>query len=694
MSETPRPQPAPRRPEGTRPPAAAISAYRDALLRDASPDELARLAASLDPDIVALLDLFRTAQREPAPPDAAFVARLDRLIAAAPGPEDAQAPNGFAPFRLRRSHAVNGRKPHGGLEMSATRPLLAPRQALQHLATAVLLILLVAASLFAVLIPLRGRVNLGLPLIVPEAVETADTVLLDLTLSDIPPYLAQGGMAVTTYPPGGSSQELAANSTEVLYIAAGPMTVRVVEALQPVRVIAPRTAGDGTPDQLLSVGDELDLATGATIVSPPETIIDLVNAGSASTVMLDLLWSTPSYSTEDGGAVWQRARGGKSQDLVLPVSIILRRVTLDIDETFPAPTSTDVSQAAATVDGDRKLDLVLTPELDFVNAGKEPLDLYVLTVTNNATAATPAAVAAPAMAGQLEFLWESNGGAEPIASAYGVGVDPQGNVWVSDSQDRFHIVAPDGTFLETWGTSGSGEGEFEFFSANAPVGRGYGDVAFDAEGNIYVADTGNSRVQKFSPDRTFLLSWGGEGENDGQFLSPSGIAVGPDGSIYVSDEGRGVVQRFDNEGRYLSTVIARGTKTGLESILFNPAGLAVAGNGDVLIADYNNQRIMRLTSAGELLATWGASGSGDGEFNNPNDVAVDAQGRIYVADDFNNRVQVFSEDGEFLHAAGTLGGDPGELDDPLGVAASADGIAYVSDRNGIQAFRFVSEDGE
>jgi DNA-binding beta-propeller fold protein YncE len=691
MPDVAQPQPAPRRPEGTRPSAAAISAYRDALLRDASPEELGRLATSLDPQIVALLDLFRTAQREPARPDAAFVARLDRLIAAAPGPEDARSSHAFTPFRLRRSHAVNGRRPPGTLATSTARPLLAPRQILQQWATAALLVLLVAASLFAFLVPLRGRVNLGLPLIVRESAETADTVLLDLTLSNIPPYRAEGGMAVTTYPPGGSSQELAANSTEVLYIAAGPMTVRVVEAPQPVRVIAPRAAAGEVPDQMLAAGDELDLATGVTLVASPETIIDLINEGSAPAVMLDLLWSTPSYSTEDGGAVWERARGGKRQELVLPVSIILRRVTLDAGETIPAPASADVSQAAATVDEERRLDLVLSPDLEFANAGDEPLDVYVLTVTNNAVAATPATPAVPVAGGQLEFLWESNGGTEPIASAYGVGIDPQGNVWVSDSKDRFHIVAPDGTFIETWGTSGSGEGEFEFLARNSGVSRHYGDVAFDAAGNIYVADSGNTRIQKFAPDRTFLLAWGSEGEADGQFLSPSGITVGPDGVVYVVDDARGDIQKFDSEGQYLGTIGEYGFEEGQ---FLMPSGVGIAGNGDVLVADWSNSRIQRFTPAGEFVTTWGENGTDDGEFNKPNDVSVDAQGRIYVAEDFNNRVQVFLDDGTYLTKTGSYGSDPGELDDPLGIAVRPDGTVYVSDRNGIQAFQFVAEDDE
>jgi DNA-binding beta-propeller fold protein YncE len=139
--------------------------------------------------------------------------------------------------------------------------------------------------------------------------------------------------------------------------------------------------------------------------------------------------------------------------------------------------------------------------------------------------------------GTLELLWESTGGPEPVKRPYGIGIAPDGNIWVSDAyRDRFQILAPDGTFIETWGGSGDGEGEFEFFSQRSALGSPYGDVAFDAAGGIYVLDTGNHRVQKFGPDRTFLLAWGTEGTEDGQFLAPGGIAVGPDGVVYVSDE--------------------------------------------------------------------------------------------------------------------------------------------------------------
>lgn len=460
MPEFPRPQPAPR----PLPPAAAISAYRNALLRDAPSEERERLAAWLDPEQVAWLDLFRAAQREPMRPEPAFITRLDRIVAAAPGPTSA-APKleTLGPLRLSRSHAVNGLHPSIDTHVPRQKwPRLDPRLAVGYLATAALLFLVVAAGLYAF----------------------------------------------------------------------GPLR--------------PRPQG---------------IMLGAPVAS------------------------------------------------------------------------------------------------------------------------------------QLEFLWESNGGSDPrsaISSAYGVGVDPAGNVWVSDDKDRFHIVAPDGTFREIWGTPGSDEGEFDFHAASSSISRDYGDVAFDAEGNIYIADTGNTRIQKFAPDRTFLLAWGSEGETDGQFLSPSSIAIGADGVVYVGDDARGDIQKFDGDGRYLGAIGEFGMD---EGELFNPSGVAVAGNGDVLVADYSNYRIQRFTSSGTLLDAWGESGAADGQFNQPNGVAVDELGRVYVADDLNNRVQVFSPDGQFLAKAGSYGSDPGDLDDPLGVAVGPDGTAYVSDRNGIQAFRLTAAGG-
>jgi DNA-binding beta-propeller fold protein YncE len=290
--------------------------------------------------------------------------------------------------------------------------------------------------------------------------------------------------------------------------------------------------------------------------------------------------------------------------------------------------------------------------------------------------------------GQFEFQWKFRGEPDPISQPYGLGIDPEGNVWVAEGgKDRFQVIAPDGTYRETWGTPGSGEGELEFLSSASLYGRPYGDIAFDAEGNIYIADTGNFRVQQFAPDRTFVRAWGSKGSEDGQFLAPSGIAIGADGVVYVSDETRSDVQMFAPDGQYLATIGEKGTADGQFSV---PGGVTVDAAGDVWVADWSGRRIQRFTSSGDWVDTWENSGPDDeGGLRNPNDVVVDDRGRVFVVSDFNSRLHAFSVDGRFLATIGGSGSDPGEFSDPLGIALGKDGTVYVSDLNGIQAFRFV-----
>src|SRR5215831_6638944 len=89
-------------------------------------------------------------------------------------------------------------------------------------------------------------------------------------------------------------------------------------------------------------------------------------------------------------------------------------------------------------------------------------------------------------------------------------------------------------YLTQWGTLGAGNGQF------------YGpyDVAVDAGGNVYVVDSGNERIQKFTSTGTYITKWGTEGSGDGEFFQPSGIAVDASGYVYVSDLNNNRIQKF------------------------------------------------------------------------------------------------------------------------------------------------------
>lgn len=681
----------------THAPTEAVAAYREALLRHAPADELARLDDLLDPETVAWLDLFQTSRREAIRPDPAFVRRLDRVIATAPSPETSEPElAGLRRILVARSHAVNGRSPlataQAALPARPCAPWLAARPgSAARVAATLLLLALVIGSVWAALYPHGMWHNRGVPLFAPEGTPTvvpspdAD-VLLDLTLTDIPAMRAQGGMGITRYPPGGSSREQAAGSPEILFIASGPMTLTVEEAPEPVRVFAPGATGAAQPSRLVAIGEQMLLETGSAVVAPPETIVNLVNQSDGPATMLDLLWVPASNSTEAGGASWENA-GSEPLDITSPVRLELRETLLDAGGKLPEPDSEAVAQAAALLDPERRIDFRSYADGSVVNAGDEPLGVYVLTVTSNAgsaNASTPSPAAITS--GNLESLWESEGGVEPVSRPYGLGIDPNGNLWVSDAgNDRFQILAPDGRRLETWGSPGAGEGEFEFYSPRSRYGAPYGDIAFAADGAFYVADTGNFRVQKFAPDRSFLLAWGSEGEGDGQFLAASSIAVAPDGTVYVSDENQAHIQAFDPDGRFLRSIAVPPA----EPYISVPAGLTVDPGGAIWLADFGANRILRFNPAGEVLADWGIQGVRDGQLSNPNDVAVDRAGNVYVADDGNNRVQVFTPDGQFLAAIGGFTSEAAiHFNDVVAVAVSDDGTVYVSDAPTIQAFRF------
>ncbi len=175
-------------------------------------------------------------------------------------------------------------------------------------------------------------------------------------------------------------------------------------------------------------------------------------------------------------------------------------------------------------------------------------------------------------------------------------------------------------------------------------------IAVDALGNIFVADTGNNRVVKFTNSMAYVTQWAGGGVY--AFNAPTGVAVDGAGNVYVADSGNFAIQKFTNAGTYTTTWGGHGAANGNFNGL---AGLAVdRTNGFLYVVDTGNSRIEKFNLTGGVQAAWGTPGMGAGQFSftwgGPD--AVDAAGNVYVGDqyDSNNdgRIQKFTSAGAYL----------------------------------------------
>jgi DNA-binding beta-propeller fold protein YncE len=183
------------------------------------------------------------------------------------------------------------------------------------------------------------------------------------------------------------------------------------------------------------------------------------------------------------------------------------------------------------------------------------------------------------------------------------------------------------------GGTGKGVGEFD-----SPSG-----MTADGNGNIFVADTNNGRIEKFSPTGAFLSTIGTKGTGYGDLGAPSGIAVDRVGNIYVADASKDCVEKLMPNG----DVIAEWK--GPDPGFYGPRRIAIGPDNSIYVVDQGRTRIVKFSSDGQVLATWGSSGSGDGQFNDPTSVAVDpATDKVFVADPINRRIQVFDSNGTFL----------------------------------------------
>jgi len=196
---------------------------------------------------------------------------------------------------------------------------------------------------------------------------------------------------------------------------------------------------------------------------------------------------------------------------------------------------------------------------------------------------------------------------------------------------------------------------------------------------VQPVDPYQALTEAFTPDAVL----GGAGAQPGQFQAPRQIALAADGSLYVADSGNNRIQHLSVSGQVLGEwgSFADATKGAAPGGTFNePWGVAVGPNGNVYVADTWNHRIQEFTSDGKFIRMWGTGpGLGPQSFYGPRGVVVDSAGRVLVADTGNKRIVIFDANGGYLGEFGSGGSQAGELDEPVGLALGKDGRLYVTD---------------
>jgi uncharacterized repeat protein (TIGR01451 family) len=251
-------------------------------------------------------------------------------------------------------------------------------------------------------------------------------------------------------------------------------------------------------------------------------------------------------------------------------------------------------------------------------------------------------------------------------------------IFSAEETIQINVIKTPPTFQQIWGSQGSGNGQF-----NSPTG-----IAVDSTGNIYVADTNNHRIQQFDSNSNFLSQWGSQGSGDSQFDSPQGIVVDSIGHIYVADTGNHRIQKFDSDGQFL---LKWGTAGNGDGQFSGPLGITVDITAQQVYVTDANHRVQKFDNSGNFLSKWGSLGTGSGEFDQPTGIATDAHGYVYVTDYNNNRVQKFDNDGNFLIEWGTGGNNDGEFNNPSGIAVDSAGHVFVSDMANHRIQKFDSD---
>jgi sugar lactone lactonase YvrE len=261
-----------------------------------------------------------------------------------------------------------------------------------------------------------------------------------------------------------------------------------------------------------------------------------------------------------------------------------------------------------------------------------------------------------------------------------IAVDKRGDVYVADSWDgRIQKFSSDDLYLSTWFVAES----------NTDYPRNIRDIAIDEMDNLYVVDSNYDQIRKYTANGSLIVEWGGTGSNEGEFNfdTEGSIAIDKQQHVYVLDTGNNRIQKFDSNGRFISAWGSQGKNIGQFQ---RPQNIAIDSNDILFIADTDNHRIQKFNTNGGFIEAWGEEGIEDGELYYPISISIDNSGHAYIGEPYYSRVQKFSSNGTFISAWGSGGVKEGQFYNPRGVTLDDNGNLYVVESHNprIQKFDF------
>ena len=310
-------------------------------------------------------------------------------------------------------------------------------------------------------------------------------------------------------------------------------------------------------------------------------------------------------------------------------------------------------------------------------------NVYVADTLNHSIRKITAGGVVTTLAGAAFFYGNADGAGSVARFSYpnGVAVDSSGNVYVADTLNHtIRKITAGGVVTTLAGTAvsiGSADGTGHAARFSSPNG-----VAVDSSGNIYVADTYDSKIRKITALRV-VTTLGGSAA---QFSNPRGVAVDSFGNVYVAATDSSIIRKITIDG-VVTTLAGTAGSIGNADGVGNaarfdyPRGVAVDSSGNVYVADTGNSTIRKITAAGvvtTLAGTAGSIGNADGtgaaaRFDHPQGVAVDSSANVYVADTSNHTIRKITA----LGVVTTLAGNA--VSYPSGVAVDSFGNVYVAD---------------